>query len=104
MATKQDDDEEIRGLWYYVTHPIGALSGLGTLAIALLSDPGILQAIWVATWASIGQVFPLLTIATSTLAPAFPPSTREEWAIILVGGLLFAKTLDTVLKKYDRYV
>jgi len=101
--TQTDDEEPIRGLWYYLTHPLSALSGLGGLTLAIF-DPGTLSTLWTATWASVGQVFPLLTIVTGYIAPMFPPTTSTEWVMMIVATLLFAKTLDTVLKKYDRYL
>lgn len=101
--TQTDDDDQIRGLWHYLTHPLSALSGLGGLTLALF-DPGFLSTLWTATWASVGQVFPLLTLVTGYIAPMFPPTTRTEWVVMGFALLLFAKTLDTVLKKYDRYI
>lgn len=96
-------DDKIRGLKYYITHPVMAVTSFVGLLFSL-THWSTIEALGVATWHTIGQVFPLVSIGAFTLAPRIPPTSAIDWTIIVLGGLLAAKTLDTVLKAYDRYI
>jgi hypothetical protein len=67
-----------------------------------LYDPTLIAGLASATWANLGSLFTLTSIAGLTLPKYWPPQSTAEWAVIVVGLGFAGKIALEIYRSYDR--
>lgn len=94
--TEQTDEISIPGL---IKSPFAWLASVWSVG---LYDPTILYGVASATWMNLGSLFTLTSIAGLTLPRYWPPGSKAEWAIVLVGAAFAAKIGLEIYRSYDQ--
>lgn len=77
------------------------LTWLSSVLGVVLYDPSILSALAGATWANLGQLFTLASLAGLTLPKYWPPESSAEWAVVIIGLAFALKIGHGVLETYE---
>jgi hypothetical protein len=91
-----DDEISMRGL---IKSP---LTWMASVLSVGLYDPTILYGFAQATWMNLGSLFTLTSIAGLTLPKYWPPASKAEWAIVLVGVGFAGKIGLEIYRSYDQ--
>ncbi len=75
---------------------------LASLLSVGLYDPTIIFGFATATWMNLGSLFTLTSIAGLTLPRYWPPGSKAEWAIVLVGVAFAGKIGLEIYRSYDQ--
>jgi len=81
--------------------PIAWLLTLVGTVVGLVQT-GFIGPLWGALWATSGDLFTFVSLASLTLPPHIPPQSGVDWVVLGVGAIFLAKVGQRVWEDFDK--